>query len=229
MNQRVLIVDDEEDLVSVLEYNLRTAGYQTLTARTGREALQLASGGVDLVLLDLMLPDLSGIEVCKRLRGQLATASVPVLMLTARGEDIDRVVGFEVGADDYVVKPFSIRELLLRVAVLLRRARPEETTRPEAEEMLRFGPVAIDVASHRAYANDEEIELTPMEFELLKTLVERRGRVQSRAQLLEDVWDASPDLNTRTIDTHINRLRRKLGSAGDILETVRGTGYRLSA
>jgi two-component system phosphate regulon response regulator PhoB len=220
---KVLIVEDERDLLSLLDFNLRQAGFETLLASTAEEALaHVRRGTPDLVVLDLMLPDLPGTEVCRRLKGGERTRHVPVVMLTAKGEEVDRVVGFELGADDYVTKPFSVRELVLRLQAVLRRAgRPAEA----APQMV--GPIRIDVDAHRAFVAEGEIPLTPLEFRLLQTLMSRTGRVQSREQLLSDVWEMSPELETRTVDTHVKRLREKLGPARELLETVRGVGYRL--
>jgi two-component system phosphate regulon response regulator PhoB len=220
----VLVVDDERDLVSLLDFNLRQAGMETSLAYSGEQALQEARRRVpDLVLLDLMLPDQSGTDVCRQLKSDPRTRAVPVVMLTARGEELDRVVGFELGADDYVVKPFSVRELILRVKAVLRRARQAGVEAPRAE----LGPVRLDADSHRCYIDGQEIDLTPLEFKLLATLMSRAGRVQSRERLLSDVWEMSSELETRTVDTHVKRLREKLGAARDLLETVRGVGYRL--
>jgi two-component system, OmpR family, phosphate regulon response regulator PhoB len=228
MNELIAIVEDETDLQQIVDFNLRAAGYRTLGATSGHRALELIRRDVpDLVILDLMLPDVSGVEICRTLRREDATREVPVLMLTARGDEIDRVVGFEVGADDYMVKPFSVRELLLRVQAVLRRAQGVGTESAPASQLLRHGPIAVDLASRRSYVADEEVGLTVIEFELLRTLLERRGRVQSRARLLTDVWQVSPDIESRTVDTHVKRLRQKLGPAGNFIETVRGVGYRL--
>ncbi|GAO04192.1 response regulator [Anaeromyxobacter sp. PSR-1] len=220
----VLLVDDERDLLSLLDFNLRASGFETLLATTGEQALsQLRRRVPDLVLLDVMLPDVSGTEVCRQIKSDPRTRHVPVVMLTAKGDEVDRVVGFELGADDYVTKPFSVRELVLRLKAVLRRsgARPSERP-PEA-----VGPIRVDVESHRAYVDGAEVVLTPLEFKLLTTLMSRLGRVQSREQLLEDVWEMSAEVETRTVDTHVKRLREKLGSGRDLLETVRGIGYRL--
>ncbi len=221
----ILIVEDERDLLANLEYNLQHEGYQTRTALSGAAALeQMAEDPVpDLVLLDLMLPDFPGTEVCRHIRTHERTKRVPVLMLTAKGEEIDRVVGFEVGADDYVVKPFSVRELMLRIRAILRRAEP---VAPESID-LSFGRLRVDNAGHRAWVDSEELNLTALEFRLLTTLLERRGRVQSREVLLSDVWGIDADITTRTVDTHVKRLRQKLGPAGAYIETLRGVGYRL--
>jgi two-component system phosphate regulon response regulator PhoB len=219
----ILIVEDESDLVANLEYNLGREGYQTKSALTGSAALAAIAEEPlpDLVILDLMLPDLSGVELCRNLKSNDRTRRVPVLMLTAKGEEVDRVVGFEVGADDYVVKPFSVRELMLRVRAILRRAEPAE---PEGE--ISFGRLKIDVAGHRVWVDFDEVSLTALEFRLLETLLDRRGRVQSRSVLLSDVWGIDADVTTRTVDTHVKRLRQKLGEAGEYIETLRGVGYR---
>jgi len=220
----ILIVDDERDLLSLLDFNLRQAGFETTLAASGSEALAMLRRRVpDLVLLDLMLPDVSGTEVCRAVKGDARTKHVPVMMLTAKGEEVDKVVGFELGADDYVTKPFSVRELVLRVKAVLRRAGAGATERPPES----VGPIRVDVEAHRAYVAGGEIVLTPLEFRLLVTLMSRVGRVQSREQLLTDVWEMSSELETRTVDTHVKRLREKLGEARDLLETVRGVGYRL--
>jgi len=224
---RILVVEDEQDLRQVLEYNLRDAGHEVVAFGEGRKAMAWAAEETpDLVLLDLMLPDISGLEVCRALKAGKNTRDVPVVMVTARGEEIDRVVGFELGADDYVVKPFSVRELLLRLRAVLRRGAlpPEDvaqTTKP-----IRFGRLTIDVGAHRVWVDGQELSLTPLEFKLVCTLYERRNRVQSRGALLDDVWGASQENMTRTIDTHVKRLREKLGDVGAYIETVRGVGYR---
>jgi two-component system phosphate regulon response regulator PhoB len=223
----ILIVEDEPDLVKTLEYNLQREGYQTRSALDGQTGMKRAAlePVPDLILLDLMLPDISGIEVCRRLKQADATKDVPVLMLTAKGEEIDRVVGFEVGADDYVVKPFSVRELLLRIKAILRRVHAEGGD----EEPTVFGPIRLDPAAHQAWVDQEEIHLTALEFRLLRTLMDRKGRVQSRDTLLSDVWGIEADVTTRTVDTHVKRLREKLGPAGRYIETLRGVGYRFAA
>jgi two-component system phosphate regulon response regulator PhoB len=220
----VLLVDDERDLLSLLDFNFRTEGFETALATNGDEALRLAAQRVpDLVLLDLMLPDLPGTEVCRRLKADPRTRDVPVIMLTARGDEIDRIVGFEVGADDYVTKPFSVREVVLRARAVLRRAAGKPAERPVAE----VGPIRVDNDAHRVYVDGAEVALTPLEFKLLRTLMTRLGRVQPRERLLEDVWEMSTEVETRTVDTHMKRLREKLGSARDLIETVRGVGYRM--
>ncbi len=227
MAARILIVEDEADLAVTLAYNLKQAGYEARVAATGAQAFAALREAVpDLVLLDLMLPDVSGTEICRRIRSEARWRAIPIIMLTARGEEVDRVVGFELGADDYVVKPYSVRELLLRVAAVLRRARP--SVRDELA-LVRFGRLAVDPEGYRAFVDDAEVTLTDLEFRLLRTLLERRGRVQTRERLLADVWDMSPDVATRTVDTHVKRLRHKLGPAGRYIETMRGVGYRMRA
>lgn len=219
----VLIVEDEPDLQAVLDYNLRREGFRTAMASRGTEALQLARREApDLVLLDLMLPDISGTDVCRELKRLPATARSAVIMLTARGEEVDRIVGFELGADDYVVKPFSLRELVLRVKAVLRRGEEQD----EPSERLQGGPIAVDKAGHRVQAYGDEVPVTALEFRILALLIERRGRVQTRDRLLADVWSDDEEVSERAIDTHIKRLREKLGRASDWIETVRGVGYR---
>ena len=222
----ILIVDDEHDLVNSLEFSLQRQGFRTLTALTGRAALDLAEQDPppDLVLLDLMLPDISGTEVCQRLRASDRTRNVPVIMLTARDEEIDRVVGFEIGADDYVVKPFSIRELLLRVKAILRRSK--QVSSQPSSDVVEFGILRIDMDGHRVWVRGEEIQLTALEFRLLTTFLARKGRVQTRDTLLHDVWGLQSGVTTRTVDTHVQRLRKKLGATGSYVETLRGVGYR---
>lgn len=225
---RILVVEDEQDLQKVLEYNLKQAGHEPIAAVRGRDALELARARrPDVVLLDLMLPDTPGTEICRTLKSDPVTRTIPVIMLTAKGEEIDRVVGFELGADDYVVKPFSVRELLLRIQAVLRRGGEERGDEPEGR--VEFGCLALDRAAHRVWVEREEVELTALEFKLLVTLYDRRDRVQSRATLLDDVWGISADITTRTVDTHVKRLREKLAGARDYIETVRGVGYRFVA
>ena len=221
---KIVIIEDERDLAELLAFNLEKEGWQTIIALDGRTGFERVSAELpDMVILDLMLPEMSGTEVCKLLRKQESTASIPIIMVTAKGEEIDRVVGFEVGADDYLVKPFSSRELLLRIKAILRRSNPEV----KAEKSLVLGSLTIDPARHRVSVGGEESVLTSTEYKLLFTLAERPGRVQSRERLLQDVWGYSSDADTRTVDTHITRLRAKLGDAGDMIITVRGFGYKL--
>lgn len=220
---KVLIIEDEPDLQKVLAFNLKQNGHEVLPALSGEAGLSLAqSRGPDLVLLDRMLPDVSGTEVLKNLKRDERTRNIPVVFLTARGEEVDRVVGFELGADDYVVKPFSVRELLLRIDAILRRRVEEE---PQSVE---FGRLRLDLAAHRTFVDGKEVELTAMEFKLLSTLLSRKNRVQSRELLLDEVWGITAEITTRTVDTHVKRLREKLGPASIYVETVRGAGYRFA-
>jgi two-component system, OmpR family, phosphate regulon response regulator PhoB len=222
---KILVIEDEADLRQVLAYNLQAAGHQPLLAATGREGLGMARGQhPDLILLDLMLPDLSGNEICRLLKGEAATREIGIIMLTARGEEVDRLVGFELGADDYVTKPFSVRELLLRVRAVLRRGRTAEA----AGQAEIFGCLRVDPAAHRVWVNEDEVTLTLLEFRLLARLFQRRDRVQSRETLLDKVWGIDAEVTTRTVDTHVKRLREKLGPAGRYIETVRGVGYRFT-
>jgi len=223
--ERILVVDDEPDLLELVRVNLDRAGFRVETAETGQEALdQLRRSPPDLMVLDLMLPDLSGTEICRRVRASPELAGVAIIMLTAKAEEVDRVVGFEVGADDYVPKPFSPRELVLRVQAVLRRRAPASG----AGGILEHGALRVDPERHRCFVEDQEIELTAKEFDLLHTLMKSPGRVQTRDQLLERVWGSDISVTLRTIDTHLKRLREKLGPAGSLIETVRGVGYRFS-
>jgi len=221
---RILIVEDEKDIVQVLEFGLRQAGFETVAARDAGEAFaRIRERAPGAVLLDLMLPDLSGTEICRQLKSNPKTAALPVIMLTARGDEVDRVVGFELGADDYITKPFSVREVVLRVKAVLRRG-----SQGEAPARDRIGPVRLDREAHRVFVDGQEIELTALEFKLLGTFMARVGRVQTREQLLRDVWEMTGDVQTRTVDTHVKRLREKLLSGRDLIETVRGLGYRMA-
>jgi two-component system phosphate regulon response regulator PhoB len=220
---RLLVIEDEPDLREVLEYNLTKEGHRVTLTSTGNEGLRLARElQPDLILLDLMLPDTTGTAVCKTLKKEPATRAIRVMMVTAKGEEIDRVVGFELGADDYVVKPFSVRELLLRVSAVLRR---KDTA---SADFIEFGELRIDAAAHRVWVAGAEIALTTLEFRLLGTLFERKNRVQTRSVLLNDIWGIEADITTRTVDTHVKRLREKLKSVGRYIETVRGVGYRFT-
>jgi two-component system, OmpR family, phosphate regulon response regulator PhoB len=226
---RILVVEDEKDLQEVLSYNLRQAGHTPLVVGAGRDAISaVGQHRPDLVLLDLMLPDVSGVEICRRLKGDATTKDVPIVMVTAKGDEVDRVVGFELGADDYVVKPYSLRELLLRIDAVLRRRAPAPAPAGAGRGLLLFGQLRVDRDAHRVWVGEEEVTLTALELRLLSTLLERRGRVQSRPALLDDVWGMSGEVTTRTVDTHVKRLREKLGSAGPYIETVRGVGYRFT-
>ncbi len=232
-DRRILVVEDEPDLRELLTYNLTAAGFTVQATETGTEGLEAVHRfAPDVVLLDLMLPDIPGTEVCRRIRGDTNARQPAVMMLTAKGEEIDRVVGFELGADDYVVKPFSVRELVLRVGAILRARRPPPAAAaPAAPQRRRYvvGPLELDVDGYHVFVNGQEVHVSTLEMRLLVYLVEHRGRVRSREDLLEDVWGYKPGVSTRTIDTHVKRLRDKLGDAGSLVETVRGTGYRLSA
>lgn len=220
----VLIVDDEPDLACLVEFNLKQAGLETSVAFTGAQALQVARLRVpDLVLLDLMLPDISGREVCRRLRAEPTTRRIPIAMLTARGEEVERIESFEAGADDYITKPFSPRELVLRLKAIVRR-----TSGQAHSEQLVVATLRLDLGAHRAFVAEREVELTSLEFKLLRSLMLHPGRVRSREQLLADAWGITAAMETRTVDTHVMRLRDKLGGARELVETVRGVGYRLS-
>jgi two-component system phosphate regulon response regulator PhoB len=229
MAEKILIVDDEVDLLRMVDFNLRSAGFSTVQAQNGRDAMRIARTELpDLILLDLMLPDIMGTEVCRALKADAATREIPVIMVTAKGEEIDRVVGFEIGADDYVTKPFSPRELVLRVRSILKRFRRPTVTTAEDVETLAFGEIEVDQSRHRVTVGGSELLLTALEFRLLTTFIRRKGRVQSRERLLDDVWGIDVEVTTRTVDTHVKRLREKLGDAGRYVETVRGVGYRFS-
>jgi DNA-binding response OmpR family regulator len=226
MKPRILVVDDEPDALEVLGFKLREAGYQPIFAPDGVRAITTARNEHPaLIVLDLMLPEVDGIEVCKILRRDPATASIPIIMLTARASEMDRVIGLEIGADDYVTKPFSPRELVLRIKKLLERARTPDS----AETVLRFGTLQIDVPAHEVRSASGPVALTATEFRLLELLARRRGRVQTRERLLQDVWGYDSSMDTRTIDTHMRRLREKLGTHAEYLETIRGVGYRLKS
>lgn len=220
---RILVIEDEQDLQQILAYNLKRAGHEVTQAMRGSDGLLEAKRShPDLILLDLMLPDLPGTEICRALKADPTSQDIPILMATAKGEEVDRVVGFELGAEDYVVKPFSVRELLLRIQAILRRVQARGTT----GVVIEFGRLKVDPEAHRAWVDEHEVQLTAIEFRLLMTLYERRNRVQSRAMLLEDVWGIQEERDSRTVDTHVKRLREKLGAAQAYIETVRGTGYR---
>jgi DNA-binding response OmpR family regulator len=219
--RKILIIEDERDVADLLEMSFRKAGFKTTTAVDGAAGLQRARDDCpDFIILDLMLPRMSGLEVCRILKSDTATSHIPILMLTAKAEEIDRIVGLEFGADDYVTKPFSPREVTLRTKAILRRGEKQEET-------LQAGAISIDPARHQVRVNGKRVHLTSLEFKLLRTLMQRRGRVQDRDKLLNDVWGYESVIDTRTVDTHVRRLREKLGKAGDIVQTVRGFGYRL--
>ncbi|HUF67482.1 MAG TPA: response regulator transcription factor [Longimicrobiales bacterium] len=225
---RILVVEDERDISALVAYHLTKEGYRVRTAEGGQEAIELARAErPDLVVLDLMLPGFSGYDVLTELQKRPELSDVPVIVLTARRDEADRVKGLELGADDYVTKPFSPRELMLRVGAVLRRAQSPAVA--GSGRTLRGGAVTVDLNAMRVVVGDEDVDLTPTEYRLLVTLLERRGRVQSRQQLLEDAWDIHARIETRTVDMHVQRLRSKLGEAGDMIETVRGFGYRYRA
>jgi len=221
---RILVVDDEPDAIELIHFNLKASGYEVLTAEDGEEALAKARKfSPDMILLDVMLPEIDGLEVCKILRRDPATVSLPIIMLTAKASEIDRVLGLEFGADDYVTKPFSPRELMLRVRNLLKR---KESSKEEVERF-QVRDIELDVSKYEVKIMGQPIDLTPTEFKLLQILIERKGRVQSRDRLLQDVWGYDQLIDTRTVDTHVRRLREKMGEAANYVATVRGVGYRL--
>jgi two-component system, OmpR family, phosphate regulon response regulator PhoB len=222
---RILVVDDEEDLLELIRYNLTKEGYRVECAVSGEQAIQEARASVpDLIVLDLLLPNVDGLDVCKHLKSDPKTQHVPIVMLTAKSEEADVVTGLELGADDYITKPFSVRELVLRIRAVLRRRELPVTDGPSIE----FGNLRLDRAAHRVWVETEEVELTALEFKLLVTLYERRNRVQSRSALLDEVWGIDTKISTRTVDAHVKRLREKMGAARDYIETVRGVGYRFA-
>ena len=226
MSLKILIIEDEPDIRKNLEYNLSREGYSVLTAASIAEAEQLIySNNLSLILLDLMLPDGSGLDLCKKMKSDPDVQNLPIIILTAKDDEVDKVVGFELGADDYVTKPFSVRELILRIKAVLKRG---ENKKDIVEIDRQFGDLKIDIDSHEVYVDGELVNLTALEFKLLIQLVDRRGRVQSREQLLADVWGYSTEVTTRTVDTHIKRLREKLGTMGKYVQTIRGVGYKFS-
>ena len=224
-NKKILVADDEPDVLQLVSLNLKNAGFNVLKAEDGMSALTQARESMPaLIVLDLMLPEMSGLEVCKVLKKEPATAQIPIIMLTAKGEEVDRIVGLELGADDYLTKPFSPRELVLRVKSVMRRAQGAG----ETGDLLTLGDIRIDRARYEITVTGKPVEFTATEFKLLTLLIERRGRVQSRDTLLNDVWGYESVIDTRTVDTHIRRLREKLGTAADCIETIRGFGYRVA-
>jgi two-component system phosphate regulon response regulator PhoB len=225
MQHKILIVDDETDVIDMLVVNLRGAGFQVTSVEDGASAIAKArSETPSLIILDLMLPGMSGLEICKVLKGDAATRHIPVIMLTAKGEEVDKIVGLELGADDYVTKPFSPRELILRINRSLRRGKDKTPT----QEKLTVGELVLDHARHEVLVKGQPVDLTATEFRLLALLMERRGRVHGRDRLLNDVWGYESVIDTRTVDTHVRRLREKLGPLANYIETVRGVGYRIS-
>ena len=226
MSQRILIIEDEPDIRKTLEYNISREGYKVVSASSlseGKE--QINSSDFSLILLDLMLPDGSGLDLCREIKSDKDKSSTPIIILTAKDDEVDKVVGFELGADDYVTKPFSVRELILRIKAILKRGESKKET---LEVQRQFGELTMNIDSHEVFVNSEQIILTALEFRLLRQLVDRRGRVQSRDQLLSDVWGYSAEVTTRTVDTHIKRLREKLGTMGKYVQTIRGVGYKFS-
>jgi two-component system phosphate regulon response regulator PhoB len=223
-SKKILVAEDEHDVLQLVATNLKTAGYQVLKAEDGESALEQTRNALPcLVVLDLMLPGMSGLEVCKVLKSEASTKLIPVIMLTAKAEEVDRIVGLELGADDYVTKPFSPRELVLRIRSILRRTSAPQ----EVNDVLRLGDILVDRSRYEVTVKGRSIDFTATEFKLLTVLMERRGRVQSRDTLLNDVWGYESAIDTRTVDTHIRRLREKLGKAADCIETIRGFGYRM--
>ena len=227
MNKNILVIEDEPDIRRNLEYNLGREGFIVSSVASLYDAEQKLQNNNDfsLILLDLMLPDGSGLDLCKKAKGNPETESIPIIILTAKDDEVDKVVGFELGADDYVTKPFSVRELILRVKAILKRG-IKKSDLVEVER--QFGDLKIDVDSHEVHVDSSQIQLTALEFRLLRQLVDKRGRVQSRDQLLSEVWGYNSDVTTRTVDTHIKRLREKLGSMGKYVQTIRGVGYKFS-
>ena len=226
MSKKILIIEDEPDIRKTLEYNLSREGYGVISTSSlaeGRNSLE--SNSFSLILLDLMLPDGSGLDLCREIKSDKIFSSIPIIILTAKDDEVDKVVGFELGADDYVTKPFSVRELILRVKAVLKRANVKSEN---LEVKRQFGDLVIDIDSHEVFVNNDLVILTALEFKLLRQLVDRRGRVQSRDQLLSDVWGYSAEVTTRTVDTHIKRLREKLGTMGKYVQTIRGVGYKFS-
>ena len=227
MNVNILVIEDEPDIRRNLEYNLGREGFKASSVGSLDEANEkLKSKKFDLILLDLMLPDGSGLDLCKKIKSNSETETTPIIILTAKDDEVDKVVGFELGADDYVTKPFSVRELILRVKAILKRS--DTKTKEVVEVERQFGDLKIDIDSHEVHVDSQLIELTALEFRLLKELVDKRGRVQSRDQLLSEVWGYNAEVTTRTVDTHIKRLREKLGSMGKYVQTIRGVGYKFS-
>ena len=223
---KILVIEDEPDIRKNLEYNLAREGFVVIGAASISEAeSNLSMQTFNLILLDLMLPDGSGLDLCKKIKADSKTESIPIIILTAKDDEVDKVVGFEIGADDYVTKPFSVRELILRVKAVLKRG----TEKKDILEVERkFGDLRIDIDSHEVHVDDLKINLTALEFRLLRQLVDTRGRVQSRDQLLSEVWGYSSDVTTRTVDTHVKRLREKLGPMGKYIQTIRGVGYKFA-
>ena len=227
MSAKVLIIEDEPDIRKTIDYNLSKELFTVFQAGSIAEGEQsILDNCPDVIILDLMLPDGSGLTLCRDVKSNSETKHIPIILLTAKADEVDRVIGFELGADDYVTKPFSVRELTLRVKAILKRGVSESIKSDEAEFI--FGELKLNLEAHQIFINNNEITFTALEFRLLKHLIDRRGRVQTRDQLLEEVWGYSAEVTTRTVDTHIKRLREKLGSTSEYIQTIRGVGYRFS-
>ncbi|MCM8786954.1 MAG: response regulator transcription factor [Candidatus Omnitrophica bacterium] len=223
MKEKILIVEDDKNISKLVKYNLEKEGFECFTTLNAEEALEILDKyPIDLIILDIMLPGMDGFEACRTIKEDNRFKNIPIIMLTAKGQEIDRIVGLELGADDYIVKPFSPRELNLRVKAILRRGKIKEIKK----DILNIDAITVNIPKHKVTINQKEIKLTPIEFKLLVTLMERQGRVQTRERLLADVWDMHAEVYTRTVDTHIKRLRKKLGKVGSLIETVVGFGYR---
>jgi two-component system phosphate regulon response regulator PhoB len=228
MSHHILVVEDEPDINKTVSYNIANEGLKPLSALNLTEAESyISSNNISLIILDLMLPDGSGLDFCKKLKSSNAYNDIPIIIVTAKDDEVDKVVGFELGADDYVTKPFSVRELMLRIKAILKR-NSKDITQNTSSKIQTFGILSINEDSHEVFINDDEIILTALEFKLLKHLLDRRGRVQTRDQLLADVWGYSSHITTRTVDTHVKRLREKMGVMGKHVQTIRGVGYRFS-
>ena len=228
MSHHILVVEDEPDINKTVSYNIANEGLKPLSALNLTEAESyISSNNISLIILDLMLPDGSGLDFCKKLKSSNTHSDIPIIIVTAKDDEVDKVVGFELGADDYVTKPFSVRELMLRIKAILKR-NSKDMTQNTSSKIETFGILSINEDSHEVFINDDEIILTALEFRLLKHLLDRRGRVQTRDQLLSDVWGYSAHITTRTVDTHVKRLREKMGVMGKHVQTIRGVGYRFS-
>jgi len=223
--KRILIVEDEKDIAEAIEYNLAKEGFRVLKAYDGRKGMKIAQERLpDLLILDLMLPGMDGLDVCKTLKSDPKTSDIPIVMLTAKSEELDKVLGLELGADDYITKPFSMRELMARVKTILRRY--EEGKPSGGESVVKFESIIMDINRHELKVSDKAVELTAKEFALLRFLIENRGRVFSRERLLDDVWGVEVAIETRTVDVHVRNLREKLGRSGKHIRTIRGVGYK---
>jgi two-component system phosphate regulon response regulator PhoB len=228
MSHHILVVEDEPDINKTVSYNIANEGLKPLSALNLTEAESyISSNNISLIILDLMLPDGSGLDFCKKLKSSNAYSDIPIIIVTAKDDEVDKVVGFELGADDYVTKPFSVRELMLRIKAILKR-NSKDMAQNTSSKIETFGILSINEDSHEVFINDDEIILTALEFKLLKHLLDRRGRVQTRDQLLSDVWGYSAHITTRTVDTHVKRLREKMGVMSKYVQTIRGVGYRFS-